>query len=328
MKAITLKQSSFIAAAIGLLLAGAADAQQKEVQTDCDLRIGSGPKGGVYELLVRDVQRLCGESVSLCVVPSEGGLENLTRLASSEIDVGIAQLDTLQELKRGGDENVQVLQAVMPLHLNLLHILALTEGSKMGGRTVMGTSIPMTGEMRVLRKFSDLKGARVATVGSAQMLGQLLEKQVGYGMEFVLAKNDDQAIELLRANKVQAIFTSGGWPMPNMTRHQANAGLSLVEYDLSAQAPYVSTKRTYKNLEAYNFNFLSAPNLLLTRPFKSTGTAGKRVAALQSCLLGHMDELQEGRYNGVWREIKSPLDTLGVPRFAGKTEGTRTATRP
>jgi TRAP-type uncharacterized transport system substrate-binding protein len=328
MKAFTPFHQTLSAAAIGLLIAGTAGAQQKEAQTDCDVRLGSGPKGGVYELLARDIQRLCGDAVSVCAVPSEGGLDNLTRLSTSEIDVGFAQVDTLQELIRGGDENMQKLQALMPLHANLLHVLSLTAGSKMGARTMMGTNIPMTGEVRVLRKFSDLKGVRVATVGSAQMLGQLLEKQVGYGMEFVLARNDDEAIELLRANKVQAIFTSGGWPMPNISRHQPAGGLSLVEYDLSPQAPYVTTKRTYKNLEAYNFSFLSAPNLLLTRPFKSTGAAGKRVAALQTCLVSHMDELQEGRYNGVWREIKNPMDTLGVTRFAGKADGTRTAARP
>lgn len=304
-----------------LLTAGIAHGQNKEAQTECDIKIGSGPRGGVYELLVRDIQKLCGESVSICATPSEGGLENLTRLSSGEIDIGFAQIDTLMELRRGGDENIQTLQAVMPLHANLMHIIALAAGSKIGTREVMGTVIPGTGETRVMRKFSDLKGVRVATVGSSQMLGQLLEKQLGYGMEFVLARNDDHAIELLRANKVQAIFSSGGWPMPNIARHQISSGLALVEYDLPAQAPYVGTKRTYKNLEAYNFNFLSAPNLLLTRPFKPTGAAGKRVAALQSCLISHMDELQEGRYNGVWREIKSPMDTLGVARFAGRNAG-------
>jgi len=314
---------SIVGLAATLLFAGTAYAQNKDTQAECDVKIGSGPRGGVYELLVRDMQKLCGETLSICATPSEGGLENLTRLSAGEIDIGFAQLDTLMELRRGGDENMQTLQAVMPLHANLMHIIALAAGSKIGTKEVMGAAIPGTGETRVMRKFSDLKGVRIATVGSAQMLGQLLEKQVGYGMDFVLARNDDHAIELLRANKVQAIFTSGGWPMPNIARHPISSGLALVEYDLPAQPPYVATKRTYKNLEAYNFNFLSAPNLLLTRPFKPTGAAGKRVAALQNCLVSHMDELQEGRFNGVWREIKNPMDTLGVTRFAG-----RNAVRP
>lgn len=320
-------QKTMAALAATLLLATAAHAQNKETQTECDVRIGSGPRGGVYELLVRDMQQLCGEALSICATPSEGGLENLTRLSAGEIDIGFAQIDTLLELRRGGDENIQTLQAVMPLHLNLMHIISLTSGSKMGAREVMGTTIPGTGDVRLLRKFSDLKGVRIATVGSAQMLGQLIEKQVGYGMEFVLAKSDDNAIELLRANKVQAIFTSGGWPMPNIARHQIGSGLTLVEYDLPVQPPYVVTKRTYKNLEAYNFNFLSAPNLLLTRPFKPAGVAGKRVAALQHCLVSHMDDLQEGRFNGVWREIKNPIDTLGITRFAGRADTARGTVR-
>ena len=327
MTAIHTAYKSIATLATTLVLASTACAQTKEAPTECDVRIGSGPRGGVYELLVRDMQQLCGETLSICATPSEGGLENLTRLSAGEIDIGFAQVDTLLEMRRGGDENIQSLQAVMPLHLNLMHIISLTAGSKMGTREVMGATIPGTGEVRLLRKFSDLKGVRVATVGSAQMLGQLIEKQVGYGMEFVLAKSDDHALELLRANKVQAIFTSGGWPMPNIARHQIGSGLTLVEYDLPAQPPYVITRRTYKNLEAYNFNFLSAPNLLLTRPFKPTGTAGKRVAALQHCLVSHMDDLQEGRFNGVWREIKNPTDTLGIARFAGKAEASRSTAR-
>jgi hypothetical protein len=74
-------------------------------------------------------------------------------------------------------------------------------------------------------------------------------------------------------------------------------------------------KRNYQNLDAFNMRFLGSPNLLVTRPFKPNGEMGKRVAALQSCLLKHLDELQEGRFQAAWKEIKAPSDTLGVPRY-------------
>ena len=54
---------------------------------------------------------------------------------------------------------------------------------------------------------------RIATA-DRQLLGQL--RVVGYGMDFVLARNDDHAIELLRANKVQAIYI--GW-LAHIARH-------------------------------------------------------------------------------------------------------------
>ena len=303
--------------AASLFTAHAAFAQVEAA--DCALRIGSGPKGGVYELIVRDIQNVCGSEVSVCAVPSAGGLQNLMRLSASEADLGIAQLDTLQEMARGGDDNLRSLQAVMPLHGNLLHVLALREGSK-----VKSSGLNLFAETRQIRKFSDLRGVRVALVGSAQLVGQTLNNQLGYEMDFVQADNDDQAIKLLQANKVQAIFTSGGWPMPNITRHQHDSGLALVEYDLTAHAPFVAVKRNYQNLGAFNFGFLAVPNLLITRPFKPTGELGKKVGALQSCLLRNLDNLQEGRFSAAWKEIKSPNDTLGIARFT-RVDGQKTA---
>jgi TRAP-type uncharacterized transport system substrate-binding protein len=317
MRPHTFSARTLCSLAATLLAAHAALAQ--EDAADCALRIGSGPKGGVYELVVRDIQTVCGNEVSVCAVPSAGGLQNLMKLSASEADLGISQLDTLQEMARGGDENLRNLQAVMPLHGNLLHVLALREGSKL-----KGSGLGLFGETRQIRKFSDLKGVRVALVGSAQLLGQTLNNQLGYEMEFVVADNDDQALKLLQANKVQAIFTSGGWPMPNITRYEHGSGLVLVEYDLSAHPPFVAVKRNYQNMGAFNFSFLAAPNLLLTRPFKPAGDMGKKVAILQSCLLRNLERLQEGRFSAAWKEIKSPTDTLGIARFT-RADGQKSA---
>jgi hypothetical protein len=148
------------------------------------------------------------------------------------------------------------------------------------------------------------------------LLGQRLNEQNGLEMNLRKAETDDEAVRLLHENKVQAIFTDGGWPLPSIARHKSDSGLALVEYNLSPRPPFVVVKRNYQNLDAFNMRFLGSPNLLVTRPFKPGGEMGKRVAALQSCLLKHLDELQEGRFQAAWKEIKSPADTLGVPRFA------------
>jgi hypothetical protein len=44
---------------------------------------------------------------------------------------------------------------------------------------------------------------------------------------------------------------------------------------------------------------------------------GKKVAALQRCLISKLNILQEGRFHAAWKEIKSPYDTMGVSRFNG-----------
>ncbi len=287
----------------------------QEIPPDCALRIGSGPKGKIYELMVQDIQRVCSAQVSICSVPSIGGLPNLMMLSASQAELGIVQLDTFTQMANGGDENIAALQAVMPLHTNLLHILSLRAGSSVGVVKIGSANVPWIGSTKKFSKFSELKGVKVAVVGSTQLLGQTLNQQTGYAMEFLIAESDDQAVKMLQANQVQAIFTDGGWPLPSISRHQTNSELMLVEYDLPVKKPFIAVKRNYENLDAFNFNFLGIPNLLVTRPFKSNGDLGKRVATLQRCILNHLDELQEGRFQAGWKEIKNPMNTLGVARF-------------
>lgn len=318
-------RAGFVIVASTVLVAPTVLAAQ-EIHRDCMLRIGSGPTGKIYELMVQDMQRVCGAEVSICSVPTVGGLPNLMMLSASQVELGIVQLDTLKQMANGGDENIAALQAVIPLHINLLHILSLRAGSKVGVTKVGDTNLPWSGQLKVFSKFSDLQGMKVAVVGSTQLLGQTLNMQTGYAMEFLIAASDDQAIKMLQANQVQAIFTDGGWPLPSIVRHSLGSGLMLVEYDLPAKPPFLVVRRNYENLDAFNFSFLGIPNLLVTRPFKPGGEMGKRVATLQRCLLNRLDELKEGRFQAGWKDIKQPLETLGVTPF-GKTPAQSTVSR-
>jgi len=303
-----------------LLAAALANAQPQDKPTDCAMRVASGPVGKVYELMFKDMQTVCGATVSMCAVASSGGLQNLTSLSSNQADLGIVQVDTLREM--GGDDNIRALQAVMPLHANLLHVITLAAGSKVGVKTVLGAAMPGTGRAVQVRKFSELKGLTVAVVGSAQLMGQTLEKQLGYGMRFIVADSDDHAVSLLRSDQVQAVFTLGGWPLPSVARHKLASGLMLAEYDLEPRPPYFVVKRNYQDIDAFNRNFLAVPNLLVTRPFRAGGPASKRVATLQTCLVQHLDELQEGHYQPVWKEIKDLNNLHGVAAFVPGTVAT------
>jgi TRAP-type uncharacterized transport system substrate-binding protein len=313
------KKHHFLIAAIASLCAlGAspnARAQETpdstEARTECAIRIGGGPRGKVYELMIKDMQAMCGAEVSICAVPSIGGLPNLMMLSSNQTELGIAQLDTLQVMAAGGDENIAALQAVMPLHTNLLHILALRDGSKVSGGGVLSF-----GQTQVIRKFSDLRGLKVAVVGSTQLLGQTLNKQTGYAMELLLAETDDIAIKMLQANQVQAVFTDGGWPLPSIANRLPSSGLSLVEFDLPAPPRFSIVQRTYQNLDSFNNKYLGSPNMLVTRPFKASGAMAKKVATLQNCLIRHLEDLKEGRFQAAWKDVKDPLNTMGVTRFS------------
>jgi TRAP-type uncharacterized transport system substrate-binding protein len=172
----------------------------------------------------------------------------------------------------------------------------------------------------VIRKFSELKGMTVAVLGSAQLIGQTLERQVGYGMKFVVADNDDQALTMLKGGQVQAIFTLGGWPLPAIVRLKTSGGVQLVDFDLEPRSPYLSVKRNYQNLDAFNLNFLGVSNLLVTRPFKAGGAMAGKVATLQSCIKHHLDDLQEGRFQPGWKEVKDSTVTYGVAAIQTSTK--------
>jgi TRAP-type uncharacterized transport system substrate-binding protein len=310
MKTNTLRLAHALAASLLTLgAAGFAAAQDPSA-----LRVASGPVGKVYERVVHDMQIVCGPTVPLVGVGSSGGLQNLSLLSASAAEIGIVQVDTLRDMI-GGDPNLSTLQALMPLHNNLLHVIALAQGSKVGVQSLFGQPVPLTGRTVVLGKFSELKGMTVAVVGSAQLMGQTIARQLGIDMKFIIADSDDHAVALLRMGAAQAIFTLGGWPLPSVDRHKVSSGLTLVDYDLTPQAPYVTVKRNYQGLDAFNINFLGVPNLLVTRPFKPGGTIGTQVATLQHCLRQHMDTLQEGRYQSIWKEIKDVNASFGVPMF-------------
>jgi hypothetical protein len=284
----------------------------QEEPAENGLRIATGPGNGVYAQLAKDIKKVCGQAVPLALVPSKGGLDNLTLLSSSQADIGFSQVDVLQQMSKGGDQNIQDLQALMAMHSNLLHVLARSEGSRIGA-----TRLPFSGEFRQLQKFSDLniKGVKVVLVGSATLMGQTLERQLGYGMTFLQADSDEQAIAMLQSKQADAVFTTGGWPYPIVSKQKSDEGLALVDYDLQPSAPFAVTRRNYPNMGAFNMNFLSSANLLLVRPFKQGGERGRQVNALRKCIVGNLDELKEGSYHSVWKEIKNPFETYGVAVF-------------
>jgi ABC-type amino acid transport substrate-binding protein len=309
------RPAAFALALLALLHTPPTLAAPPAEEARCDLRVATGPRGKVYEKLFADMRQVCGAEVALCAVPSEGGLQNLTLLSSSQADIGLAQLDTLETLKEG-DENVRSLQLVMPLHSNLLHVISLRAGSRVGVTTVLDKPVPGTGRLVQVRSYSDLSSLRVAAVGSAQLMSQTVARQVGLSYQVLNADSDEQALEMLNSGKVQAVFTTVGWPSPFVGRLRDHT-YTLVRFDGKAPPPYQLVKRNYQNLGALNHPFLAAPNLLLTPPYKVTGGYFKRVASLQRCLVKNLDALQEGGFHPGWKEVRDARQSYGLQIFPG-----------
>lgn len=282
------------------------------------LRVATGKAAKGYSKLFADINAVCGDKVALTEVETEGGLQNLTTLAANQADLGFVQLDTLQDMK-SSDDAISALQAVMPLNMNLLHILGRAEGynfktEKKYGGLIGGNTVNMP-----IAKFSDLKGLPVAVVGSARALGRVLDRRHAMGIAFVDVETDEQGLSKLKSGEVAAMLSSGGWPSGPIQKLKRDSGLRLIQFDVAVQPPYQLVKKNYENLDAFNHGFLAAPNLLVTRPFSASGALGRNVGALQTCIQKNLINLQEGKFEPAWRDVKNAADTYGWPRFtAGK----------
>jgi len=300
---------------ISLLAAFHVQAQTEAAAPANALRVATGKKGKGYSKLFANINAVCGDKVALTEVETEGGLQNLTTLAANQADLGFVQLDTLQDMKNS-DDAIGALQAVLPLNMNLLHIVGRADGYSYktekkwiglaGGETV---NIPVA-------KFSDLKGLPVAVVGSARALGRVLDRRSAMAMQFVDVDTDEQALAKLQAGEVAAMLSTSGWPSGPIQKLKRNSNLRLLPFDLVVQPPYQLVKKNYENLDTFNHGFLAAPNLLVTRAFTASGVNGRAVATLQGCIQKNLVTLQEGQFEPAWRDVRNLSDTAGWPRFA------------
>lgn len=307
---------------IALALAGTLATSAVHAQDTSDagtLRIATGKKGKGYSKLFADIQSVCGNKVGISEVETEGGLHNVNALAANEADLGLVQIDTLQDMK-GTDDNIGALLAVLPLNANLLHVVARTEGfSYEGPKKYAGM---VKGDVITVNfdTISGLRGMPVALVGSAQKLVRVIDRRNKLGMQATDVETDDQALSMLKAGQVAAVFSSSGWPSGVIGKLKRESNFKLLGFDLPSAAPYQVVRKNYNNLGAYNVAFLAASNLLVSRPFKANGVNGKAVATLQACIARNIGALQEGRFEPAWAEVKNVNDTYGWPRFGDGTK--------
>jgi TRAP-type uncharacterized transport system substrate-binding protein len=276
--------------------------------------MATGKKGKGFSKLFKDLRKLCGSQVQLCEVETEGGLQNTIALSANQADIGFVQLDTLHTMKES-DTNIAELQAIVPAHSNLLHILVRRAGYTQTAERSIATLWRSEEKTVVISKLSELKGLPVAVVGSAQLLGRALDRELSLALKFSDMNNDEEALSALNTGSVAAVLTMNGWPSPTVDALTRDSGIGLAAYDFPAQAPFQLVRKNYAKLGFFSLSFFAAPNLLMTRPFKLDGQRGNYVAKLQRCIVDHLSELQEGAFEPAWKEIKHPEEVYGWSRF-------------
>lgn len=311
-----MKKSLILASLVAFAMtAHAAPAEDGPIGACEGVKVATGPKGKGYSLLFADIAKVCAPKVTLCEVNTAGGLDNLNALSTKEADIGFVQVDAWNDMKNG-DENVAALQSVLPVNNNYLHIITSATGYSVQGEKKFGGILKGDTLQVVINRFSDLRGKSVALVGSAQLLGRRLDKQFGYGMQFVDAPNDNAAFDMVKKGQVAAAFTVSGWPSGTVKALTQASGLTMVPFDASIGEPYKVKALNYKGIAVYNNNSLAVPNVLVTRQF--SGQRASNIAAVQTCIVQNLSELKEGSYQPAWNEVSVNGPTGGITPFKAK----------
>ncbi len=282
------------------------------------IKVATGaPKKG-YANTYANIKEVCGAKVNICQVQTSGGLENLPLLSRKGADIGIAAFDTLKDMAPG-DENIASLQVVLPLNYNYLHIVVAAKGFSVAGPKKWGGMVEGDRQTVVISKFSDLKNQKVALVGSAKLLGHVLNrmfKDRGYNMQFVEVAKDDDAFAMVKAAQVAAVFSIAGVPHGPVDALTSASGLTLASFDEEVSMPYVVRKFNYDKVGSYNTKALAVQNVLLTRPFGPEKMA--QVAALRSCIVENLQRFKDGEYEPAWNEMRfdTQLDWMKMPAQA------------
>jgi TRAP transporter TAXI family solute receptor len=222
------------------------------------VRLGSGERGGLYlafaELLARQVQSRYPD-IGVDVISTEGSVDNLARLRSGDVDLGLALAD-VAERDRATEPVETAPLAVARVYENYLQVV------------VRDAAAP--------RQLADLQGLRVS-IGpggsGAAATSEVLFDATGLGgrVEMLRYRLHD-GLARLADGRVDALVWSGGVPTPAIS--DLDARLPLRMLDIGQLAAPMGQLSGYPYLVrlvptgAYvppGLRSIGVPNLLLSR---------------------------------------------------------------
>ncbi len=267
MREVTLTRRTLLLTGLGItgaVAAGAAgaalalpDDQRQPAADPAELRLATGPEGGVYRVIGGEIVKILAErfpNSRVNAIPTGASVDNLALLASGSTEMALAYLDaTVAGLAAGRPHDVT---AVARLYDAWMHVIVLS-------------SSPM-------RSFLDLDG-RMITAGAA-----------GSGTRFttdrlidianirpqIIDASQARGAELLVSGRVDAMLSLTGVPTPAVTTLANSLRVRLIPIGSYADAmqtrygayymPAPLPSSIYPNVDATET--FTTPNLLLARP--------------------------------------------------------------
>jgi uncharacterized protein len=304
-----MSRRAFILATAAILAAGCI-----RNQPGGRLRLAAGDPGGLYlafaEILAKRLNaRYSGITVE--VLATEGTVENLERLRSGDVDMGLALADVAERDRAAGPPDTAP-QAVARVYENYLQVIV---------REATGT-----------QKLSDLEGKRVSIgpPGSgAAATSEVLFDAAGFRgrLEMVNYRLRD-GLAQLASGGIDAVVWSGGVPTPAVAELDTQLPLRMLDIGPFAPAmsrlagyPYVVRRVPTGEYVPSGIRSLGVPDLLLCRH----DTNSDLVAAVVNVLDTDAPQLVPPYVRGLqYLDAPSMIQTGLIPLHAGGIREYRT----
>jgi hypothetical protein len=297
------KTTWFAAAACGLVLSGAAIAQ--------NLSIATGGTGGVYYPLGGGMAAVLSKHVPGMQATAEvtgGSVDNLKLVGSGKPYVAFSMADAAQDAARGQDKFASgkvPLKTLMVLYPNHMHVV-----------TVEGTGIA---------KMADLKGKRVSTgsPGSAtEVMAFRVIEAAGLDKDKDMKRERlgvAESVNALKDKKIDAFFWVGGLPTGAVTDLANTPGLKIKMVDHEDTVPKMNQK--YGNLYSAD---------VIGKSVYKGMDADNRQATVWNILVVHETMDEKTAYNIVKTVFDKRDDLINVHKEAAsfKYESQKAANSP
>lgn len=262
--------------------------------------IATGPKGGTYYQIGKDIATVCGKELEgLQVAETAGSVDNLKKMArSSKYKFAIVQYDVLIRLKEKAPRLAKKFKIVTPLYGEEIHLITLKSNP--------------------INNLSDLKGKKIV-VGSKNsgdaVTAAVISNLTKIKFKKIFIPVQEGLVKLLQG-KVDGVLMVGGAPMKILDIKPSQPIFSKFKEVISISPavgegqkledvyyPTTITTSQYQWLDG-DVKTREVESVLISYNSKEGSKDYKRVQKLYQCLSDNLPRLKsESQFHPKWEEV-------------------------
>lgn len=258
---------------------------------------GGDPKVSTYAKMFTEVAASCG---GLENVPSKGAVENLERLVSNQVNMGIVQTDLIYI--RGKSDDLSHLKTLVTLHQEEVHLLVKASGLAPTGK--LEKMNPFSSRTQP-RDIDDTRGRSVTAWGGSVITAKIISQLLNLDWNVVPAEDAKNAGIWFAEDKVDLLLAVGGAPLPVMQGF--TSAVRVLNFSSNAidrlKDVYVPAKLSYANMGSMGVPTVATEALLVTQNYKGAAQRSK-LLDLRKCINSRLDDLREGvGMHPKWKDV-------------------------